>query len=361
MSNTINVSNSNSTDFTRVATDVKGSIAQGVQVGEYYSNAKTALLPSIAFRVFIIFIASILARSILILYGRSQDDEGIKNFDTESYSKDFYLKYVGLILLFELLLNYLIMVSLAGFKCVSKINERRNFTEIKDAMKDKTSKENDGNQDNNKTGGSKLKGGNKNYLPDDKADTLHWTMFLPFPVFNDFLPNAGEKLKGLEDYEMLQWLGPAFMFFIIGVCINDILGKTVFQKIKDDKGNLDDTSLSYREIFDIVLNGKGKGKDAILKDGNDNMKAIEDLLSKVKGNTGKDTQQLYRVEDGSKVKEQIVINNGILDNKALTIKTNNEWVLDTFWIVAPTIYSFVLLMFDLPIAMSAGGPSFKKN
>ena len=335
--------------------DFRDKMGQSISVGEYYSYAKGALLPSIAFRILIIFIASILARSVLILYGRAENpsQQNKKNFDTDSFNKDFYLKYVGLILLFELLLNYLIMISLAGFKCISLTNEEKKYismTEKKAAAKESTE---------NQTGGAM-----NEYLPREEADSLHWSMFLPFPVFNDFLPNAGQDLQGLKEYEVYQWFGPAIIFFLIGLCINDVLGKTVFQKISNSEENISTTSLTYQQLFDTVIGGTNKTKDnaIFLKGKEGNRLPLQNLIEAVDGKEEYGKQKFYTIKLGDTAEaddNQVVVNKNILGNPAIVIDTNNEWFLDTFWIIAPTIYAFILLMFDTPISMACSCPVIK--
>ena len=200
--------------------------------------------------------------------------------------------------------------------------------------------------------------------PREEADSLHWSMFLPFPVFNDFLPNAGQDLQGLKEYEVYQWFGPAIIFFLIGLCINDVLGKTVFQKISNSENNISTTSLTYQQLFDTVIGGNNKTKDnaIFLKGTEDSPDPVKDFINIVNGKDDYGKQKLYTLNSDEKAvpgDNKIVVNSKILANKAIVIDTNNEWFLDTFWIIAPTIYAFILLMFDTPIAMACSGPVLK--
>ena len=216
-----------------------------------------------------------------------------------------------------------------------------------------------------KESNNKQDGGAMNeYLPREEADSLHWSMFLPFPVFNDFLPNAGQDLQGLKEYEVYQWFGPAIIFFLIGLCINDVLGKTVFQKISNSEENISTTSLTYQQLFDTVLGGEQKTpKNAIfLKGKEDNPGPVKDFIDIVNGKAEYGKQKFYTLEKDETATvgdNKVVVNKEILGNKAIIIDTNNEWFLDTFWIIAPTIYAFILLMFDTPIAMACSGPVIK--
>ena len=243
------------------------------------------------------------------------------------------------------------MISLAGFKCISLTNEEKKYismTEKKAAAK----------ETNQSAGAMNL------YLPREEADSLHWSMFLPFPVFNDFLPNAGQDLQGLKEYEVYQWFGPAIIFFLIGLCINDVLGKTVFQKISNSEENISTTSLTYQQLFDTVLGGEHKKKDnaIFLKGKESNRLPLQNLIEAVDGKEEYGKQKFYTIKLGDTAEaddNQVVVNKNILGNPAIVIDTNNEWFLDTFWIIAPTIYAFILLMFDTPIAMACSGPVIK--